>query len=429
MSLEIILYDSSPVTQKIFSHILYHYAPTVYRTDKVSELLNKIQYSKPDIIFMDYPSSQSLEQSTLKNINTQTNSQNIPIILIASNDSPSKDQKSSLAKDFLSKPIEATKLTELVNRFVPKTKTNILSQHLQFQQFPSTKQNDMNLQKAKQPPVTVEQSPTVKQPEKELRSIDVEQVSQDEIASFMPTHQTASHAKKSSVTQDLDNAPKTINVSLEETNPIQPPGATSSSQKQPSKLESNQEDILPLDTAVVEDTHSNVDQDKKGKEKEKTNIDVPLPTTLDQTKSDDAPTIELFTEAQKEKKSTNKTQPIDNKKKDSTELTIAIEPLPTVSQSSSIHSPPIQSTKSLKSHSSHSEHKEHSEAQKKTTKNKPPTEQLEETIKMEIETQIKKFIDKNMKTTLKNSVQDIIPKLAKEIIKEELNKLLNEDEN
>ena len=418
MSLEIVLYDSSPVTQKIFSHILYHYAPTVYRTDKVSELLNKIQYSKPDIIFMDYPSSQSLEQSTLKSINTKTRSQNIPIILMTSNDSPPKDQKSSLAKVFLSKPIEATKLTELVNRFVPKTKTNILSQHLQFQQFPSKEQNDMNLQKAKQPPVTVEQSPTVKQPEKELKSIDVEQVSQDEIASFMSTHQTASHAKKPSVTQDLDNAPKTLNVSLEETKSIQPQETTSSPpQKQPSKLESNQEDILPLDTAVVEDTHSNVDQ--------KTNIDVPLPTILDQTKSNDAPTIELFTEAQKEKKSTNKTQPIDNKKKDSTESTTMIEPPQTFSQSS-IHSPPIQSIKSLKPHS---EHKEHSEAQEKTTKNKPPTEQLEETIKMEIETQIKKFIDKNMKTTLKNSVQDIIPKLAKEIIKEELNKLLNEDEN
>ncbi len=425
MSLEIVLYDSSPVTQKIFSHILYHYAPTVYRTDKVSELLNKIQYSKPDIIFMDYPSSQALEQNTLKNINTKTRSQNIPIILMTSNDSTPKDQQSSLAKDFLSKPIEATKLTELVHRFVPKTKTNILSQHLQFQQFPSTKQNDMNLQKTEQP-ATTKQSPLVEQPKKEL-SIDVEQVSQDEVASFMSTHQTASHVEKLSVTQELDKAPKTINVNLEETKLAQAQGAVSSSEKKPSQLESDQEDILPLDTAVVEDTHSNADQDKQ--EKEKTNIDVPLPTTPDQTKNDNTPTIELFTKPQKEKKSSDKAQTTDNKKKDSTEFTTMVESPQTFSQASNINSSPIHSIKPLASNPSYSENKEHSETQEKTTQNKPSTEQLEEAIKVEIETQVKKFINKNMKTSLKNSIQDIIPKLAKEIIKEELQKLLNENEN
>ena len=51
MALDIVLYDTSPVVQKIFSHILYHYGPTIHRVDEPNSLLKKIEYSQPDIIF------------------------------------------------------------------------------------------------------------------------------------------------------------------------------------------------------------------------------------------------------------------------------------------------------------------------------------------------------------------------------------------
>ena len=59
MGLQIVLYDASPVTQRIFSHILYHYKPQIHRVDQVNQLLEKIQHQKPDIIFIDQSTQKS----------------------------------------------------------------------------------------------------------------------------------------------------------------------------------------------------------------------------------------------------------------------------------------------------------------------------------------------------------------------------------
>ncbi len=137
MGIEIILYDSSPVVKKIFLHVLYHYNPTIHRIDQTSNLREKIQYSRPDIIFIDSSFSQDIKNQVDK---TQLN--NIPVILMAKKELNPEEWPSHLAIEFLKKPISADKLRNLVTRFVPKAKKNILTTHLKFPPIPDFVENE-----------------------------------------------------------------------------------------------------------------------------------------------------------------------------------------------------------------------------------------------------------------------------------------------
>ena len=130
MGIEIILYDSSPITQKIFSHILYHYHPKVHRVDEATDLMEKILHSKPDIIFIDKVFSEKHTEDQLSNL------KDVPIIFIGQEALSETELEKSLAEDFLKKPIEAGKLKDVIKRFVPKTKTNILDKYLKFPKLP-----------------------------------------------------------------------------------------------------------------------------------------------------------------------------------------------------------------------------------------------------------------------------------------------------
>ena len=132
MGIQVVLYGSSPVVQKIFFHILYHHRPTVQRVSAPSELMEKIQYSRPDIIFME--SAVAKDQNIQAKIKEGT--KNIPVILMSKTELDQTTLQSVDAKDFLKKPISADRLRELVHRFVPKTKSNLLTKHLQFAPVP-----------------------------------------------------------------------------------------------------------------------------------------------------------------------------------------------------------------------------------------------------------------------------------------------------
>ncbi len=134
MGIEIVLYDSSPVTQKIFFHVLYHYGPVVHRVDEASALIDKVKFHSPDIIFID--SAFSEDQKLQKHmVQSREKWANIPIILMTSKDTPQVENP--LARDILKKPISAGRLRELINNFVPKTKHNILNRHLNFPPMPA----------------------------------------------------------------------------------------------------------------------------------------------------------------------------------------------------------------------------------------------------------------------------------------------------
>ena len=140
MGIEIVLYDSSPIVQKIFFHILYHYSPIVHRIDETSALIEKIQYSKPDIIFIDAAFSKN--NNLINKINEKKEElKKIPIILMSKTDLDPRELESIFAQDILKKPIEAESLRQLITRFVSKTKSNILTKHLEFPSIPNFIEN------------------------------------------------------------------------------------------------------------------------------------------------------------------------------------------------------------------------------------------------------------------------------------------------
>lgn len=134
MALEIVLYDTSPIVQKIFSHVLYHYAPVIYRTNQPNDLVAKVRSGRPDLVFIDYSVSQQADKKISEEIVQVL--QSVPVILMSQKDMNDTEMPYA-AKDCLKKPIEAVQLKELVNRFVPKTKSHLLKDHLQFPPMPN----------------------------------------------------------------------------------------------------------------------------------------------------------------------------------------------------------------------------------------------------------------------------------------------------
>ena len=141
MGLEIILYDTSPVVQKIFSHILYHYAPAIYRTHQPGELIARMQSRRPDMVFMDYAASRKMERDMAGKVEGVL--KDIPVILISGDDMDAAGQV-PLSKAVLKKPIQADQLMKLVNRFVPKTKSHLLKDHLHFPSMPDFAENEQS---------------------------------------------------------------------------------------------------------------------------------------------------------------------------------------------------------------------------------------------------------------------------------------------
>ena len=142
MGLEIVLYDASPVTQKIFSHILYHYKPNIHRIDQPNQLLEKVQHQKPDIIFLDQTTQQNSSIELNNQIKTKEEFNNIPLVLMSKTKLEDKNWPIEKTKAFLKKPIEAPELRQLIRDFVPKTKTNVIEKYLDFPQFAVSNKND-----------------------------------------------------------------------------------------------------------------------------------------------------------------------------------------------------------------------------------------------------------------------------------------------
>ncbi len=142
MALEIVVYDSSPIIQKIFSHVLYPYGPKIHRVDQPEQLLTKVRQKKPDIIFIDPSTS---EDNTSSSIKQDKELNHIPLVLMSNTALKEKNWSGLKSKAFLQKPIEAKKLNQIIRHFVPKTKTNIIGEYLQFTSFPPSSQKKKDI--------------------------------------------------------------------------------------------------------------------------------------------------------------------------------------------------------------------------------------------------------------------------------------------
>ena len=145
MGIEIVLYDRSPVTQKIFFHVLHHYGPIVHMVSRADAFIQKIQFHAPDIIFIDSVFSDDPDLQSQIQKEAEGKLKNIPIILMAHKEVSPHQRESTRAKDILKKPISAGHLRELINNFIPKTRQNILNKHLKFPPTPDFKEAEGSL--------------------------------------------------------------------------------------------------------------------------------------------------------------------------------------------------------------------------------------------------------------------------------------------
>ena len=377
MGIEIVLYSSSPIIQKIFFHILYHYSPTVHRIDQPSMLIEKIKYNHPDIIFIDDLFAQ--ESSLQTHIKEKTEElKNIPIILMAKSELDKKTLESSAARDFLKKPISADRLRELVTRFVPKTKSNILTQHLKFASIPNFEgEQDTD-------------SPA------EVDSI----VSQDKDLQKNVTESSSSQSQDKSVDQKTHAPSEAINpitvAELQKDDVSPPPPADSSTHPPP-----------PADSSTH---HSKPEGSSKGIE----------PITLTQytevKENDTSASSPLFTSQEPDKVS------------DSAEVKILKSEL-------AASKPPTALKPDV------SDQVKKGDDEKKTEKdfNTQLKNQIDdyiqkgagEKIKSEVEEQLKNFVEEKSQEIIQKiaekAVWQVVPELAKQLITKELDKLLKEE--
>ena len=74
------------------------------------------------------------------------------MILIARTQLSSNELKPYSAKDFVQKPIESGQLRDIVNRLVPKTKSHVLTRHLQFPSTPAFDEEELQDEPPAKPP-------------------------------------------------------------------------------------------------------------------------------------------------------------------------------------------------------------------------------------------------------------------------------------
>ncbi len=173
MALDIVLYDTSPTVQKIFSHILYSYAPNVYRTDQPKELIEKVKSQKPDLVFVDYSVSlqpdKKIDEQVQKNILEST-----PLVLMVRGNTISSDLESYPARAILKKPISADQLKELITRFVPKAKSNLLTKHLRFPPMPDFEGEQIEKEQIEKEPTSSKESISLDKKENSEESISLD---------------------------------------------------------------------------------------------------------------------------------------------------------------------------------------------------------------------------------------------------------------
>ncbi len=434
MGIEIILYDPSPVVQKIFFHILYHYSPIVHRIDQTSKLMEKIQYSKPDIIFIDASFSQ--DNNLINQINEKKEYlKKIPIILMANNPLNQEVFQSTTAKEFLKKPIEAGKLRELINRFVPKTKSNVLTQHLKFPPIP-------DFQESITPKVT---------PSSEIQSTSS---SQEEINTTPDIEQKPTQSDDLTASQSPDHSPNideenedainpvTISENIEEkTQQVSPDTPVQSPDHSPDTDEEDEDAINPVTIS------ENIEEETQQVSPETTLQ--PLQHSADTNKNDTNPAD--FSES-----TTGDTQQISPGITDQPPPTDTndIKPVTTISENKEKIWQPTSPTENEQT--KHKEKKNEtnvkilqnfskSDSLKKQENN--TQEEHETTIRNQIDEYTKELINKKIKTEIEKQLMEhieqnsqkiiyqiaekavwqVVPDLAKQLITRELENLLKEE--
>jgi len=169
MALRVLLADESATIKKVMQISLQDFAVEVRAVQMGVDVLQVAQQFKPDIIFVDillqkkngYEVSQELKKDPLTRA--------IPVVLMWSGfmEVDVAKLKASMADSQLEKPFDADGLRSLIQKFVPKTQSQRLAQHLEFPDVPKAEstqtktvtktqiRNDLDLDLERESPAAV----------------------------------------------------------------------------------------------------------------------------------------------------------------------------------------------------------------------------------------------------------------------------------
>lgn len=159
------LADESSTIKKVFQLSLQDYAVEIKTVNLGVDVLAVAQSSPPDIIFADVLLQKRNGYEVAKDIKSDPRLKSIPVVLMWSNFMEIDEDKFDAcgAEASLEKPFDVSALRQLVQKLVPKTKTQKISQ---FLSFPSTV--------ATPPPPLEKETQTRSQVRQEDKSWDME---------------------------------------------------------------------------------------------------------------------------------------------------------------------------------------------------------------------------------------------------------------
>lgn len=154
--MNVLLIDNSPLLQKTLQYFLYPYAPSFYSADSQEDWPQKI-----DIVFLDsgYKDNECIPH--LKN-------KEVPIVLISRDEQTLKDLADGYSA-VLKKPVQHTKLQDIIHHLVPETRSFKASPHLKFYEshFEQEEQN-MTLNKDESVNTETIQAPEIEEYEENI---------------------------------------------------------------------------------------------------------------------------------------------------------------------------------------------------------------------------------------------------------------------
>ena len=227
MALRVLLVDESATIKRVFKLALQDYGVQIFTLPIDGDIFPAIGQLKPDILFIDVLLKKKSGYEMSQKLKTQSDSSKLPIVLLWSHFIKLDESKfeSSKADFHLEKPFSINSLRKIIHNFVPKTKTQNLSPHLEF---PKINESDFSLSPPSDPPPSSSSSSSVSPLSSASPSSSLQSTS--------PTSPTPSSSepeekreKSEKETEEL-SLRNTEGISLEETS-----------------SESDSEDLLPLE--------------------------------------------------------------------------------------------------------------------------------------------------------------------------------------
>jgi two-component system cell cycle response regulator len=134
MALRVLLADESSTIKKVFQLSLQDYAVEIKNVNLGIDVISVAENFQPDVIFADVLLQKKNGYEVTTELKRHDGLKHIPVVLMWSNFIEIDEDKfdASGATDKLEKPFDVSTLRQLVQKLVPRTKTQKLSQFLNF---------------------------------------------------------------------------------------------------------------------------------------------------------------------------------------------------------------------------------------------------------------------------------------------------------